>query len=207
MTIIQEQLQFIRSPRTVIAKLANDPGAAFTGFKHVLFLAVLWEFALLLWALGGATVTMPAFLKIPEERYYFYQLIFYVPMFLVTWFLASGIGYVLAKAFGGSGSYDTVLGGFGMAMSVSGYFVLIPDFIRGILWTTGWVPFAEYQELTSHGFLAGVVVSYLLAYTIAYLVLYSATIHFSHNLSKSKSVIVATIAYFVSASLFIVIVR
>ena len=207
MTIIQEQLQFVRSPRTAIAKLASDPGAAFVGFRHVLLLAVLWELALLLWALGGATPTIPSFLKIPEENYYFYQLIYYIPMFLVTWLLASGIAYVLSKAIGGSGSYDTILGGFGMTAFISGYFALIPDFIQGILWTTGWVPFTEYLELTSHGFLAVVVSGYLLAYSVAHLVLYSAAIHYSQNLSKSKSAFVAVIAYFASIFLFMVIVR
>jgi len=207
MAIIQEQLRFVRSPRNAIAKLEKDPRAAFVGFKHVLILAVLWEFALLLWALGGATVTIPSFLKIPEERYYFYQLIFYIPMFLVAWLLASGIAYLLSKAFGGSGSYDTILGGFGMTALISGYFALIPDFIQGVLWTTGWVPFAEYQELTSSGFPALVVSAYLLAYSIAYLLLYSATIYYSQNLSKPKSVIVAAIAYFMSVFLFMVIVR
>ncbi|MHC4180912.1 MAG: hypothetical protein ACYSWU_25730 [Planctomycetota bacterium] len=207
MAIIQQQMQFIRSPRIAIAQLASDPAAAFVGFRHVLFLALLWEFALVLWILGGATVTMPAFLKIPDEQYYFYQLIFFVPMFLVTWLLAGGVAYVLAKAFGGTGSYDTILGGFGMTAAVSGYFVLIPDYVQGLLWTTGWVPFTEYQELTGQGFLAVLVWSYIIAYSIAYLLLYSTTIHYSQNLSKSKSVIVAIIAYFVSAVFFIIICR
>jgi hypothetical protein len=207
MTIIRDQLQLIRSPKTAIADLENNPRAAFTGFKHVLVLAVLWEFALLLWALGGATPTIPAFLKIPEERYYFYQLIFYIPMFLVVWLLASGIAYLLSKAFGGSGSYDTILGGFGMAALISGYFALVPDFVQGILWTTGWISFAEYQELTRSGFLAVIVWTYLSAYSIAYLLLYSATVRYSQNLSKPKSVVVAVIAYFVSVFLFMVIVR
>jgi len=207
MAILREQFQFVRSPGTAIAQLASDPRAVFVGLKHILYLAVLWEIALLLWALGGATVTLPPFLKIPEEKYYFYQLIFYIPMFLVSWLLAGGIAYLLSKAFGGIGSFDTILGGFGLAAAVSGYFVLIPDFIQGILWTTGWVPFAEYQEKTSHGFLAIVVLVYLLAYTVSYLVFYSATIHYSQNLGKLKSVIVALISYFVSAGLFITINR
>ena len=207
MNIIREQIQFVRSPRTAIAALDNDPRAAFTGFKHVFLLAVLWEMALVLWALGGASPTIPVWLKIPEEKYYFYQLIYYIPMFLVVWFLASGIAYVLSKALGGGGSYDTILGGFGMTGLFSGYFALIPDFIQGVLWTTGWVPFAEYQELTSHGVLAVVVGAYLLAYSVSYLVLYSATIHYSQYLSKGKSVFVAAVAYFVSIFLFMTIVR
>jgi len=68
----------------------------YSAVEHVLILAVLWEFALLLWALGGATRTIPAFLEIPAEQYCFYQLIFYIPMFLVAWLLASGIAYLLA---------------------------------------------------------------------------------------------------------------
>lgn len=207
MKIIREQLQFVRSPRTAIANLVSDPGAAFVGFRHVLCLAVLWEFVLLLWALGGATPTIPAFLKIPDAKYYFYQLIYYIPMFFVAWLLAGGIAYLLSKAFGGRGTYDTILGGFGMAAFISGYFALIPDFIQGVLWTTGWVPFARYQELTSQGFLAVIVTGYLAAYSISYLLLYAVTIHYSQDLSKSKSVIVAVVAYFVSVFFFMIIVR
>jgi len=58
---------------------------------------------------------MPAFLKIPDEQYYFYQLIFLIPMFLITWLLAGGIAYVISKALGGNGSYNTIVGGFGIA--------------------------------------------------------------------------------------------
>jgi hypothetical protein len=207
MKIFHEQLQIVRSPRDVIERLASNPRAAFVGFRHILFLAVLWEFALLFWVLGGATVTIPAFLRIPEDQYYSYQLLFFIPMFLVTWLLASSIAYVLSKAIGGSGTCDAILGGFGMSAAVSGYFVLIPDYIQGLLWTTGWIPFAEYQELTSQGPLAVLVAGYLLAYSVAHLVLYSATIHYSQHLSRSKSVFVATIAYFVSIFFFMIINR
>jgi hypothetical protein len=207
MTILHEQLQLVRTPRDVIERLTNDPRAAFVGFRHILFLAVLWEFALLLWVLGGATVTIPAFLRIPEDQYYSYQLLFFIPMFLVTWLLASSISYVLAKAIGGSGSCDAILGGFGMSAAVSGYFALIPDYIQGILWTTGWIPFAEYQELTGQGPLAILVAGYLTAYSVAHLILYSITIRYSQNLSRSKSALVATVAYFVSIFFFMIINR
>jgi hypothetical protein len=121
--------------------------------------------------------------------------------------LAGGIAYVLSKALGGNGSYDTILGGFGIAALVSAYFTLIPDFIQGVLWTTGWVPFAEYQQATSRGLLLVLVWGYMLAYLISYLVLYTVTIRYSQNLSKLKSAIVATISFFASAGVFITIVR
>jgi hypothetical protein len=207
MAILREQLQLIRSPKATITRLANDPRAAFVGFKHILLFAVLYEFVIVLWAFGDATPTMPAFLKIPVDQYYYYQLIFQIPMIVIVWLLAGGIAYVLSKALGGNGSYDTILAGFGIAALVSAYFVLIPDFIQGVLWTTGWVPFAEYQEATSRGPLLVLVWGYITAYEVSYLVLYTVTIRYSQNLGTLKSAIVATISFFASAGIYITIVR
>ena len=207
MTILKEQLQLIRSPKTMMTRLENDPRAAFMGFKHILLFAVLYELVIVLWAFGGATPTMPAFLKIPVDQYYYYQLIFQIPMILIVWLLAGGIAYVLSKALGGNGSYDTILGGFGIAALVSAYFVLVPDFIQGVLWSTGWVPFAEYQEATSRGPLLVLVWGYILAYEVSYLVLYTVTIRYSQNLGALKSAIVATISFFASAGIYITIAR
>jgi len=207
MKIIQEQIRFVRSPGTAIERLTRDPRAAFAGFKQVLVIAILWEGAILLWALGGASVTMPAFLKIPVEQYYFYQLIFMIPMFLAIWILAAGIGYLLSRSLGGRGSFDAILGGFGLTMAVSGYFALIPDYVQGVLWSTGWVPFAEYQEATSQGFLVVVVWAYMLAWLFAHLALYAVTVHHAQRLSVAKSAFVAVAAFFGSFAVWIVIVR
>jgi len=207
LAIFKEQLQLVRSPRTAITELASNPRAVFVGFKHIFILAVLYELVFVLWALGDATVTMPAFLKIPEDRYYFYELIFAIPVFFIVWIVAGGTAYLLSKAIGGNGSYDTMLGGFGIAALISAYFALIPDFIQGVLWTTGWMPFAEYQEATSRGPLLVLVWGYIVAYNVSYLVLYTATIRYSQNFGILKSAIVAIISYFTSVGIFITFVR
>jgi len=205
--MFKEQLRLVRSPRIAMTELASNPRAAFVGLKHIFILAVLYELAFVLWAFGDATVTMPAFLKIPEDRYYYYELIFAIPVFLIVWLLAGGIAYVLSKALGGSGAYDTILGGFGIAGLISAYFTLIPDFIQGALWTTGWVPFDEYQAATSRGPLLVLVWAYILAYNVSHLVLYTVTIRFSENFGVLKSAFVATISYFGSVSIFITFIR
>jgi len=206
-TIFKEQLQLVRSPKTAITELASNPRAVFVGFKHIFILAVLYELVFVLWALGDATVTMPAFLKIPEDRYYFYELIFAIPVFFIVWIVAGGTAYLLSKAIGGNGSHDTMLGGFGIAALISAYFALIPDFIQGALWTTGWVPFAEYQEATSRGPLLVLVWGYIVAYNVSHLVLYTVTIRYSQNLGILKSAIVAIISYFTSIGIFITFIR
>ena len=207
MKIIQDQIEFIRSPNAVLHRLTSDPRAALVGFKHVLVIAVLYEIAILLWAFGADTVTLPAFLKIPEEQYYFYELIFLIPLFICTWLLAGGIAYLISKAMGGSGSYDAILGGFGLTMAVSAYFTLIPDYLQGVLWTTGWIPFAEYQELTGKGLLLLIVWVYMLAYVLAHLYFYSITIRRTQGLNVFKSIFVALISFFGSFAVWITFVR
>lgn len=205
--LFRSQIQFVRSPSAFLDRLEGDPRAVSIGFRQVLLLAILWEIAILLWAFGGATVTMPAFLKIPEDQYYFYQLVFFIPMFFVAWLLASATAYVLSRSLGGTGSFDAILTGFGLAAPVSGYFALIPDLIQGLLWSTNLVSFADYQELTSHGFLASLVWAYMLAYVAAYLYFYTATIRHSQRLGAARAFIAALAAYAVSAGIFIVIAR
>lgn len=134
MAIFAKQLQLVSSPRTTITDLANNPRAAIVGFEHVLVLAVLYELAFVLWALGE------------------------------------------------DGSFDTLLGGLGIAALTSAYFTLIPDFVQGALWTSGWVPFTEYQEATSRGPLLVLVWGYILAYNVSHLLLYTVTIRYSQNL-------------------------
>jgi len=207
MTIIRDQLGFIKSPGAFVGQLVNEPRAVLIGFRNVLAIAILYEIAILLWALGSDGVTLPPFLRIPEEQYYFYELIFLIPMFIVTWLLASGMAYVMSMALGGNGSYDAILGGFGVSMAVSFYFSLIPDYIQGILWTAGWIPFHEYLEITSKGIPQVIVMMYLLAWLLAHLIFYSITIHHTQGLGRIRSILVALTSFFGSFAVWITIVR
>jgi len=207
MTVLRDQVGFIRSPSAFVRRLATDPRAAFIGFRNVLAIAILYEGVYLLWAFGADGVTLPPFLRIPEEQYYFYELVFHIPLTLFTWLLASGIAYVTSKALGGSGPFDAILGGFGLTMAVSAYFTLIPDYVQGILWTTGWVPFSEYQELTGKGILLVIVWAYMLAYVFAHLFLYSITVQHTQGLSRIRSASVALLSFLGSFAVWITIAR
>lgn len=207
MTIIRDQFAFVRSPKRFARNLTTDPKAVQTGFRNVLAVAILYEGAILLWALGADGVTLPAFLRIPEEQYYFYELVFLIPLFFLTWLLAASIAYVASKALGGRGSFDPLLGGFGVAMAISAYFTLIPDYIQGVLWTSGWVPFREYQELTGSGILHVIVWAYMLAYTLCHVILYGITVSQTQNLSRTRSAVVALVSFLGSFAVWITFAR
>lgn len=205
--IFQQQLGLLRAPAAHLQRLAEDPGAAFAGLRQVLAIAVLYELAILLWAFGADSVTLPAFLRIPEQQYYFIELIFLIPLFILTWLLAAGIAYLLSKALGGNGSFDALLGGFGLAMAVSAYFTLIPDYLQGILWTTGWVPFAEYQAITGSGMPLLVVWAYMLAYVLSHVILYALTVRHTQGLSRSRAAVVGLVAFLGSFAVWITYAR
>jgi hypothetical protein len=207
MTFLRDQVNFIRSPSSTLKRLAADSRALRVGFRNALAIAILYEGALLLWAWGADGVTLPAFLRIPDQQYYFYELIFLIPLFIVTWLLASAIAYVLAKALNGSGSYDALLGGFGLTMAVSAYFTLIPDYIQGFPWTTGLVPFQQYQEVTGRGILFIMVGLYILAYTLSHIVLYSMTVRHTQGLGKFKSSLIGLISFLGPFAIWIAFVR
>ena len=207
MTLVKDQVDFIGSPARVTRRLMTDPRAAFVGFRNVLAIAFLYEGAILLWAFGADGVTLPPFLRIPEQQYYYYELAFLVPLFLFTWLLASSIAYVMSKTLGGKGSFDPLLGGFGLTMAVSAYFTLIPDYIQGILWSTGWLPFSRYQELTGSGILLAVVWAYMLAYTLSHLILYAITVHRTQSLGKLRSSVVSLVSFIGSFAVWITFAR
>lgn len=207
MAIFRDQVDFMRSPRRFAKRLVTDPRAAFIGFRSVLAIAILYEGAIFLWAVGADGVTLPPFLMIPEQQYYFFELIFLIPLFVLTWLLAAAIGYVSSKALGANASFDALLGGFGVTMAISAYFTLVPDYIQGILCTTEWVPFAEYQEVTGKGILSIIVWAYMLAYAFAHLVLYSLTVHHTQGLGGLRSVLVGLASFLGSFTVWITFVR
>lgn len=206
-SFFKNQIQLIRSPRTYLKGLLNNPNQVKFGFKYVLFGAILYGGAFVLWAFGADTVTFPAFLKIPEDTYYFYELIFLIPVFIITWLLASAIAYLLVKSFGGKGSFDVILAGFGISISISIYPTLIPDYIQGVLWVTGIVPFEEYMQITSEGIWPIIVWTYMLAYSFMHIFFYSMTIFLTQGISKINAIIIGTISYFLSFAVWITYIR
>lgn len=207
MGIFQDQLDFVRSPRSFVTRMATEPRAARLGFRNVLAVALLYELAILLWSFGAEALTLPPLLRIPEHQYYSWELVFLIPLFIITWLLASAIGYTASRLMGGRGSFDGVLAGFGLTMTIGTYFTLIPDLIQGVLWTTGWVSFGDYQELTARPPLAIIVWAYLAAYVCAHLVWYSVTLRHTLGLSRGKAALAGVLALVGSFAIWITFVR
>jgi len=187
MSFIRYQIRFVRSPRKAIDLLREQSDAVLIGFRNVLLAACLYEVVIVLWLIGDAQVTAPPFLRIPDERYYSYEVIFLIPIFIVAWLVGAGIIYMFTRILGAAGDFDSLLGSLGTNVAVCAYFTLIPDLVQGVLFSTGWMRQDQYLTTTGRGVWAVVVGAYLLGYLASNITGFVLSTYYTQGLSKLQS--------------------
>lgn len=68
------------------------------------------------------------FIPIPKDTYRLWEALFILPMYLTCWILLAGFARLVAKPFGGKGSFKENLNVLGFAYFVPLYFFVIFDF-------------------------------------------------------------------------------
>jgi hypothetical protein len=136
----------ISRPVRAFSALSSDPKRFRRGLRMTLFAGFLYAASAALLGTGGARLTAPAMIPFPPENYYFFQMIFALPLFAVLWLLSSTLGHVLAVILGGRGSWKTAAAGLGFALALPSLMIWIPQTIFGVLLHTG-MPQAEFMDL------------------------------------------------------------
>jgi hypothetical protein len=85
---------------------------------------------------GGRPTVFKPWLAIPAEVYYRYNLYLVVPSILLAWISASGFTHLLARALGGTGTYEDTLSALGFGLSVSTWWTGLHDVVTTFL---GWL--------------------------------------------------------------------
>jgi hypothetical protein len=99
----------VRPPRGIDA-VASDPQGLWTGlWMGVLFLAAYALTVLIYYLLGHQPMAEP-FLTIPLDRWYLVQTFTTIPVGMAGFLAYAGVAYLLARLWGGRGSYDATLG-------------------------------------------------------------------------------------------------
>ena len=88
-------------------------------------------------ALAGALPMPEPFLRIPDAAYFQWGALFYAPVIVAAWFLATGVAYGLALAFGARPAFDRLLRLLALATGVGTLGTLLPDLITSALRATG----------------------------------------------------------------------
>jgi heme/copper-type cytochrome/quinol oxidase subunit 2 len=87
------------------------------GFRTVTVAGVLCSFTAAALAVTGAVPMAPIFLPLRTENYYFWQMLFTLPMLITVWIVTSMIVHILGGGRKRGGSLKKTLGVFGFAQA------------------------------------------------------------------------------------------
>jgi hypothetical protein len=194
-------------PGRAFTALAADPKRFRKGLRAVLLVGLLYAGSAALLGTGGALVTAPALAPIDEGNYYFYQMIFALPLFLALWLLSSALARGLSAALGGRSGFKTTAAALGYACALPALMIWILPTAFGVLLHAGMTQ-AEFMDLLARpGWLqtGGWAYHGLAAAWLVYLA--AAAIRAGHGVSRLKALAAAVPAATLFAAGFLFFLR
>lgn len=194
-------------PGRTFDRLGQDPNRFRKGVRVTLAAGFLYAASSALLGSGGALVTGPAIIPFSPQNYYFYQMIFALPLLAILWLLSSTWAYGLSRIFGGRGDWKTTASALAFSFAIPCLMVWIPPTVFGALLHAG-MPQTEFMDLFSRpGWLqsAGWAYHGLAAAWMVYLS--AAALRAGHGFSRLKAALAAvlTSAFFLAG--FLVFIR
>jgi hypothetical protein len=135
-------------PGRTFKAVSVGPRPLSTGLKAVPAAGALYALTAGGLAVSGALVTAPAVLSLAPENYYFWEMIFALPVFVLAW-LAAGFAGGLAGRGRASGSFKGYLSSLGLALAVPTLLAWIPQGVLAVLLLLGRKQ-EEVMEWTAH---------------------------------------------------------
>ena len=135
-------------PRRTFKVVSSGPRPLAAGLKAVPAVGALHALAAMGLAVSGALVTAPPVLKIVPDNYYFWEMIFALPVFVLAW-LAAGFSAGLVSTGKGAGSFKGFLSALGLALAVPSLLAWIPQAALTVLLLLGFKQ-EEVMEWTAH---------------------------------------------------------
>jgi len=195
-------------PRRAFSELLSDPRRLKHGFITFLIMVLLYTVGILFIAFSGAEPTMRPWLAIPSKNYYYWQTLFYAPVFITGWILAAGVVQLLSRLFKGNGTFEDTASLLGFGIAVPTYVTLIPDTIGGFLAFLGIINQKEYTEFITHPGLGQIFSWSLMLIELVWLItLFSVSVEKAQKLPWWKAGIIGTIGYIVYQLFLFIFIR
>jgi hypothetical protein len=122
--------EFIVRPRRAAERIAADPAAAWAGLWLALLYLGAYSLTVLIYYLLGHQPQASGFLAVSRERWYLVQTFTTIPVGLAGFLSYSALAHLLARAWGGSGSFEATFGGQMYANILPcALFMLVPELL------------------------------------------------------------------------------
>jgi len=185
-----------------------DPHRLRIGMLCLVGIAVLYAVTLLLLAIGGDKPGPAPWLDIPRSSYFYWEAAFATPVFIAAGVLAAASMQLLARAWGGTGSFEDTMALTGFAVAICTLFSVIPDLIEAVLMISGILPAKTFLDGVAHPTpILALVWAYLIAYLLAFLVLFPAVVSTVHRLPGARAVAVGVAGFAVYQGFVYVFIR
>lgn len=195
------------APRRALRALAEHPDGVGHGLTAVLLVGVLYTLTVIGLAWAGVVPVVPPWIAIPAERYYFWEIFFTVPVFVLGWIVAGGLAQVVGRALGRTGTFESTLAVLGFALAVPTFVMWVPETIEAVLFVAGVTTQPEWMGLSSRGFWRVFRDAYQVVTLAWYLALLPLAIAAAHRLSWPRAVLAGAATVTVVRPVLFVVVR
>jgi hypothetical protein len=162
----------------------------------------------LLAAGGDRPGDLKPWLDIPASEYFWWEALFIAPVIVAGGLLATSCMYLLARAAGGTGTFDDTLALVGPTVAGCTLFTLIPDLTIAVLLTTGLLDAGAWlRDITRPSLTLALVWAYLALYAVAFLTAFPMVVAAAHRIRALPAVAIGSASFVVYQGVLVVFVR
>jgi hypothetical protein len=195
-------------PRNAFTHLLADPRQLVYGGKAVLLIGVLYTLTVIGLAIARVPVAVQPWIAIPAENYYFWEIFFGMPVFVMGWILAAGLVQLLSKCFKGSGTFEGTFAVLGFVMTVPMFVMWIVETLLTVFILIGVMSHTQWGEMTAHpGFWQIFGIGYQLVALAWYLVLAPIAVAVTQKLHWWQAAIVGTLTVVIVGFVMVIFIR
>lgn len=192
-------------PRATFDRLVRDDRKVRFGLYGVGITAVLYTAVYFFLANnGGRPTDLVPWLAIPAEQYYRWNLYLHAPSVLLAWIASAGVAHLVARALGGRGEYESVVGALGLAISVAMWSTGLHDVVTTCMGWLGVLDQRAYEDAMNDGSSGpGMLIrTLMLVYLAWFSVLFTKAVGAAHALSLPRASVVGVLAFVVFQAVF-----
>ena len=196
-------------PRRTMTELAGDTRRVRLGTAAFSIAVVGYTlvYVFLVFGHGRPTVFTP-WLAIPAEVYYQWDRFLLAPSMVMSWLLAAAVAQLLARAFGGVGTFEDTLSVLGFGIGVASWTLMLHDLVTTFLGAIGVIDQRAYEDAMSGPTIWRTLLWIQMGlYLAAFVALFSIGVATTQRLRRGRALVVGTIAFFVYQLVFVIFNR
>lgn len=195
-------------PRKTFTSLLSDPQQISKATKAILLIGILYTLTVAGFALSGAMIMAPAWVNIPAENYYFWEIFFAMPVTILDWILVAGLIHLLSRWLKGSGTFEKTLAVLGFAIAIPNFVTWIIETAVVVLMITGVKTQAELVTIISNkGIWQLLWIGYQLLAVGWLFLLFPLAVAIAQKLSWLKALFVGVMAAVLFMAVMLIFIR